>query len=128
MFNQGSDQKQVKWLFPTGSAILETPLLIGKYLYVKSQDGGIFALDRENGKQIWHLEDGEQFLMLGKKKAYVLLNNSEIQVISNETGKKYYRIDVADYDVFVTNRTSDILFLVKSGMDILALKEIGIER
>jgi len=124
---QGREDKQVKWSYPTGSIILETPLLIGKSIYVSTQDRGIFALDRETGALKWHLEDGKKFLMLGKRKAYVLNDKYEIQVLDNETGKKHYRIDVRDFDVFVTNETSDILFLIKSRSHILVLKEMGFE-
>ena len=124
---QGRQDKQVKWSYPTGSMILEDPLLIGKTVFVKTRDNGIFALDRDTGGLKWHLKDGRQFLMLGKRKAYILNDKYEIQVLDNETGMKYFRINVLDFDVFVINETSDILFLVKSGSHILALKEAGFE-
>jgi len=126
--NQGREDRQVKWEFPTGSPITQAASLIGKNLYVKTDGKGIFALDRDDGSLKWRLPDGQQFLMLGQKRAYVLNDRNEVQVLDNETGRKLFRIDTCDYDHFVTNETSATLFMVKDGSHILALNELALER
>ena len=43
----------VKWKFPTGNRIVASPVIEGQVIYFGSDDGNIYALDSETGRQIW---------------------------------------------------------------------------
>lgn len=48
----------VRWQFDTGAAVLAPPLVRGKWVYVGSTNGRLFALSRATGKPRWTFEAG----------------------------------------------------------------------
>jgi eukaryotic-like serine/threonine-protein kinase len=44
---------RVKWRFATGNRVVSSPVISGKALYFGSDDGNVYALDSETGRQIW---------------------------------------------------------------------------
>jgi outer membrane protein assembly factor BamB len=44
---------RVKWKFPTGNRIVSSPVIQGKTIYFGSDDGNIYAVDSESGRQVW---------------------------------------------------------------------------
>jgi len=49
---------RVKWKFPTGDRIMSSPVADGKVLYFGGDDGNIYAVDAETGRQIWKRATG----------------------------------------------------------------------
>jgi outer membrane protein assembly factor BamB len=44
---------RVKWRFATGNRVVSSPVISGKALYFGGDDGNVYALDSETGRQIW---------------------------------------------------------------------------
>jgi outer membrane protein assembly factor BamB len=44
---------RVKWKFPTGNRIVSSPVFQGRAIYFGSDDGNIYAVDAESGRQLW---------------------------------------------------------------------------
>lgn len=44
---------RVKWKFLTGNRIVSSPVVQGKTIYFGSDDGNIYAVDTESGRQMW---------------------------------------------------------------------------
>jgi len=120
---QGAAHRQAKWVFGTGGRMEEPWALVAGTLYVPAKPVGLYALDAETGQAKWFVKDGKQFLLLGEKNAYILSSNGRTQVVSAEDGTLRYWIDTRRFDHFVTNALTDILYLVRSGKEILALRE-----
>jgi eukaryotic-like serine/threonine-protein kinase len=49
---------RVKWKFPTGDRIMSSPVWENKVLYFGGDDGNIYAVDSETGRQIWKRATG----------------------------------------------------------------------
>lgn len=49
---------RVKWKFPTGDRVVSSPVYQDKVLYFGSDDGNIYAVDAETGRQIWKRSTG----------------------------------------------------------------------
>ena len=43
----------IKWKFPTGDRIVSSPVCSDKVLYFGGDDGNVYAVDAETGRQIW---------------------------------------------------------------------------
>lgn len=43
----------LKWKFPTGNRIVSSPVLSNNKIYFGSDDGNVYAVDAESGRQIW---------------------------------------------------------------------------
>ena len=44
---------RVKWKFPTGNRIVASPVIEGSLVYFGGDDGNIYAVDSETGRQVW---------------------------------------------------------------------------
>ena len=44
---------RVKWKFSTGDRVVSSPVCRDKVLYFGGDDGNIYAVDAETGRQIW---------------------------------------------------------------------------
>jgi outer membrane protein assembly factor BamB len=49
---------RVKWKFPTGDRVISSPVCLDKVLYFGGDDGNIYAVDAETGRQIWKRATG----------------------------------------------------------------------
>jgi outer membrane protein assembly factor BamB len=49
---------RVKWKFPTGDRIISSPVWENKVLYFGGDDGNIYAVDSETGRQLWKRTTG----------------------------------------------------------------------
>ena len=49
---------RVKWKFPTGDRIVSSPVTHNKILYFGSDDGNVYAVDAETGRQVWKRTTG----------------------------------------------------------------------
>jgi outer membrane protein assembly factor BamB len=49
---------RVKWKFPTGDRVVSSPVYQDKVLYFGGDDGNIYAVDAETGRQIWKRSTG----------------------------------------------------------------------
>jgi outer membrane protein assembly factor BamB len=49
---------RVKWKFPTGDRIVSSPVIQGKAIYFGGDDGNVYAVDAETGRQIWKRTTG----------------------------------------------------------------------
>lgn len=49
---------RVKWKFPTGTRVISSPVFQDKALYFGGDDGNIYAVDAETGRQIWKRATG----------------------------------------------------------------------
>ena len=51
-----SQSGQTVWTFPTTRSISAQPLILGDVVYVSCEDHHLYALDKRNGDELWHLE------------------------------------------------------------------------
>jgi eukaryotic-like serine/threonine-protein kinase len=47
---------RVKWKLATGNRVVSSPVIAGKRLYFGSDDGNVYAVDSETGRQIWKMK------------------------------------------------------------------------
>jgi FOG: WD40-like repeat len=53
---------RIKWKFPTGNRIVSSPVIQDKTLYFGGDDGNVYAVDAETGRQIWKRATGARSL------------------------------------------------------------------
>lgn len=44
---------RIKWKFPTGNRIVGSPVIQDKVIYFGSDDGNVYAVEAESGRQLW---------------------------------------------------------------------------
>ena len=43
----------IKWKFVTGSRVIGSPVIYDNAIYFGSDDGNVYSVDAENGRQLW---------------------------------------------------------------------------
>jgi outer membrane protein assembly factor BamB len=51
-----SGQGGIRWAVKTGGVVRSTPAVAGSRLFVGSGDGGLYAIDRDNGQVVWRFD------------------------------------------------------------------------
>ena len=44
---------RVRWTFPTGGCVVSSPVLLDGVIYFGSNDGNVYAVDADSGRQLW---------------------------------------------------------------------------
>ena len=120
---QGLERRQPAWIFPAGGSVELPPAAVADTVYIAAEGVGVFAADMATGERKWFVPGARQFLFLGKESAYLLGANGMIQVVSKADGGNRLRLDARRFDQFVTNTSTDVLYMIRSGDGILAARE-----
>jgi eukaryotic-like serine/threonine-protein kinase len=48
----------LKWKFRSGSKIFSSPIIVNETIYFGSEDGNLYAIDKQSGKQLWRFKTG----------------------------------------------------------------------
>jgi outer membrane protein assembly factor BamB len=135
------------WKYETAGQIKSPAVARGETVYVKTENGALFALDatpmhgekpdgsfvvppvgqgwpwRRSGTLRWKLPLGERFVVKGKDHVYVLGPNREIYKLNEWTGEVIGRYPMNLFQHIVTNAQDDILYLAHPSGHIFALRE-----
>jgi outer membrane protein assembly factor BamB len=111
------------WRFLSGSPILRQPAVTDKDVFVTtSRNRGMFRLDRETGREIWHNRDAEQYLAGNKKFLYATDRHGKFLVLDLARGITHARYDMSDYVLPISNELTDRIYFANHDGQILCLR------
>ena len=115
------------WRFSTGSPVIENPVLLGHFILVANQLGGLYCLDAANmGSQVWWSPGVTQVVAASKQRVYAADKIGRIQVLDGKTGAVVDSISTELLPIKLTNGETDRMFLgSKTGL-VQCLHEIGL--
>ncbi len=123
------------WVFPSGGAIEQAPLVAAEEIYCINQAGYLAQLDPATGNVRWStLTQGGRIEAVGGSKIYLRSWNNDLYIIDRTSGqvladpaatKQRAGVNLREFGLSMVNRYDDRLFFgTDSGM-ILCLREIG---
>lgn len=125
----------ILWVFPTGSPILQEPLVADKELFVVNKAGRLFSLSPENGAAQWITStQGGRLLAISEKRVYLESHNDDLFIVDRETGKviadpeatrNRIGLNLRYYDLGITNRLNDRLYFATTSGMVITLREEG---
>jgi outer membrane protein assembly factor BamB len=130
---------QLLWKYECGGPIKSAAVAKDKTVYVRSEDGALFALNtvpvhaasapneplqwKRNGELRWKIPLAERFLFKGRGSVYVLGPKKEIYAVQEFTGDLVGRYKTRYLQFLVTNTADDFFYCANAGGTIFALKE-----
>ncbi len=94
------------------AAVLSEPPQVGKIAAYQRADGkGLDAIDKENGKLLWHLADGVGLLAESGDRAYVLAAGGVIVVMDNAKQKQVRRVEFAGELKYASNSADSKIYI-----------------
>jgi len=105
------------WRFSTGGPIVENPVLVGPYLFVSNQLGGMYCLRAKELTQVWWAPDVFRFVAASKQRVYAADKLGQIRVLNAPTGTPVATIPTEMLPIKVVNADTDRLYLAtKTGL------------
>jgi hypothetical protein len=102
------------WRFSTGEPITESPIALGRFVFVTNQLGGMHCLDAKTGEQTWWTPEVTRFLAASKERVYATDKVGLLRVLSAKTGTQLDTIAAQTLPIKFTNTESDRLFLASN--------------
>jgi len=123
------------WVFPSGSPILQAPLVAGEDIFTINEAGYLTLLDPANGDVRWStLTPGGHLVAVGNSKVYlrswgndlIVIDRSNGQVVANAVATNQRAgVNLREFGLSMLNRYDDrMYFATDSGM-VVCVREIG---
>jgi outer membrane protein assembly factor BamB len=136
------DTGTLNWKYETGGFLRSPVVVKDQTVYVKSDDGALFALELEpvhknpktqavegtkrGGQLRWKLPAGERFVVKGGgDRVLVLGPNSELYLFAEMSGEIVGRFPVKEISHVLTNPYDSILYVATDAGAVYALEESG---
>lgn len=117
----------VRWEYPTGLPIRQSPVIIDNDVYVFPENGGMFCLSATSGNQKWWRGQMQEFIAATRKRVYVTDTNKNIAVLTRDKGEFIGMIRLNHFTNRISNERTDRIFLATKSGIIACLKEKGEE-
>jgi outer membrane protein assembly factor BamB len=102
---------KLEWKYQT-TAILDTaPRVTEQMVYQYAVGTAFLAIDKENGKMLWQIEDGLDLLAQSQETAYVFTAGGQIVAMDNKKVKKLHAVNVPGVSKYITNTADEKIFL-----------------
>jgi outer membrane protein assembly factor BamB len=122
LYVASEDTKLYKFDIHTGQSLWTAPFQAGAALKTAAVTGtevvyqyagqqGLYAVDKQNGRKIWHVPDGVGFLAEKGSLAYVLAKPAVLVVMDNKKGKKLYSVNFAAISNYAINTMDSKIYV-----------------
>lgn len=121
----------ILWQFPTGSAVIASPMVVSGVVYIGSTDGNLYALNASTGKALWQYRTGPANVAVAP--STVVVSNGVVYGSSSDevaasylfavdaaSGKQLWRISVQNQSFTAPQIANSTLYLAS-----WALKQQG---
>ncbi len=119
----------LNWEFSTGQHLSESPVTLGEYVYVITDENNMFKIDARTGRLAdgWEepLDDVGTYVGASEDKLYVLDSVGRVNVIEPNTGARLGVVASSPLDFVLPNRLSDRLYVGNRGGLIECIHEVG---
>ncbi|QEH33635.1 outer membrane biogenesis protein BamB [Aquisphaera giovannonii] len=126
---------QNQWVFPSGSPILQSPLVAGEDILTINEAGVLSSLEPATGTPKWSIPTPEATLLsLSPTRVYLRSTNQDLIVVDRTAGKlladaaatrQRAGLNLRDFELSMLNRYDDRLCLGTSSGIVVCLREIG---
>ncbi len=109
----------ILWPFSTGEEISHSPIPIGDAVYVITDDGTLYRVSNEFGKEQWRTPHIKQFIAASKERVYCLSDLDRLVILDAKSGGRIANLptDQLKWDLKLVNRQTDRMFVgTKAGV------------
>ncbi|MGQ9575771.1 MAG: outer membrane protein assembly factor BamB family protein [Thermoguttaceae bacterium] len=118
---------QQLWRFSTGGPVVESPVVLGRFVIVTNQLGGMYCLDAKNmGNQVWWAPEVTRFVAASKQRVYAEDAVGRLRVLNGKNGALLDVLPTEQLPIKLANTQTDRLVLASSTGLVQCLHEIGL--
>lgn len=97
--------------FHSGGPIRNGLTVGRRIVYVYNDLNGLYGINKETGKPVWHAPTGASMICETNDKAFVYCDPGLLKVMDNNSGQELYSMNLAEVNRIGQNRVSPVLFL-----------------
>ncbi len=116
------------WRFSTGNPIVESPVLVGHFLFVTNQLGGMYCLDAKNGAQLWWTPEVTRFVAVSKQRLYAADPVGRVRVLNAQSGGLLDTLGTEPFPLKFANAETDRIFLASKTGQVHCLHEVELSQ
>jgi outer membrane protein assembly factor BamB len=117
-----------RWSFATGHSISQTPAPFPDAIYVVCDDGTMYRVNAETGKEDWAARRVKHLLAVTPTRVYTTDQFGRLAVLSPRSGATLDVMPLPPYAMHVSNYQSDRIFLAGARGLVQALHEIELNQ
>ncbi len=123
----------VKWRFPAGEYIKETPYYVDGEIFVATAISGMYCVDALTGgsegssEAKWWAPNIRHFVSCSQRRLYALDNVRNLVILDRSSGQKISTFPVSDFKFISTNVQNDRIYVATENGTIQCLREIALE-
>lgn len=118
---------QQLWRFSTGNPIVESPVILGHFVLVTNQLGGMYCLDATNmGSQVWWSPEVARVVAASKQKVYAADRIGRLRVLDGKNGTVLDTVSTESLPIKLTNSETDRIVLASDTGLVQCLHEVGL--
>jgi outer membrane protein assembly factor BamB len=112
------------WRFSTGEPIVEPPAVIDDHVFVATQLGTMYCLDRKTGNAVWQTEGATRFVSASKNRVFAADDNGRLVILNAANGVKLDEMLIGQGIDILINSDTDRIYLISDGGLVQCLHEI----
>jgi hypothetical protein len=124
IYRFGAKKGEVIWKYQMGAMLEKGPEVTEKIVYQYARNEGLSAIDKENGKLLWRLQEGIDLLAEGVGKSYVITNMKTLAVMDNKKVKQICTIDLPNVSRYAVNVIDSKIYIADKNGRIACLQPI----
>jgi hypothetical protein len=113
----------VQWRVSTGESVNQPPVGVNGAALLFTDNGGLFCIDGESGREKWWISGVKGFLSATKEKLYCYDPQGNIVVLDAQTGARTGSIPVQNLEFRYLNTLTDRIILGTPGGTLMMLRE-----
>ena len=126
------ERGRLLWEVTTGASVNDSPVPIGKFVYVVTESNQLFKMDAETGQFAPNWETPAsgvtKFLSATENSVFVLGENNTLKVIDKSTRNVISSVPIGTVDLVLTNYQTDRIYLATKTGQIQCVREAASEK
>jgi outer membrane protein assembly factor BamB len=126
VFSMEETTGERRWKYATGFPVTRAPAVVGKKVYVTSDEPMLHCVDAEKGTELWQAPHVSQFAAASAKRVYGVDDLGSLMVLDAANGSVLGRIPTDSSTFALVNDQTDRVYLVSKDGVVQCLHEIGV--
>lgn len=97
--------------FHTGAPLRDAATLGASTVYAYNDLNGLYAVDKNTGKPIWHVDTGRDTICEAGSKAFVFARPGVLKVLDNSSGEELYSVNFNQVRGYAINAVDSVMYL-----------------
>lgn len=113
LYKLGLEKGMLEWKQPfhSGAPIRDDFSVGRKLIYLYNVLNGLYGVNKETGKAVWHVPSGKGMVCESDQYGYVFSKPGILKVLDNTSGKELYSVNVAEIEHYANNTTDAVMYL-----------------